>query len=94
MKRTYKGRPSKYRKSLQKNEYWEKVKEEVKKRDGYKCRLCKSRVSLEIHHKTYKVNGTSIVGRELEFLDCLVCLCAGCHIKAHKGSVNSRKVQP
>lgn len=42
---------------------------------------------LEVHHMRYKVNGMSIVGHELEHLDCLVTLCASCHEKVHKGVI-------
>ncbi|WP_317319367.1 HNH endonuclease [Alistipes communis] len=46
-------------------------------------RLCGRSYSLEIHHKTYYVDGQSIVGREKEHLDCLITLCAECHQKQH-----------
>ncbi|WP_303733394.1 HNH endonuclease [Phocaeicola plebeius] len=78
------GRKSNYARSLN-NPYWEKVARNVRLRDGHKCRICGSRYPLEVHHKRYKVNGVSIVGKELEYLDCLVTLCASCHEKVHKG---------
>ncbi|MCU6777335.1 HNH endonuclease [Phocaeicola fibrisolvens] len=49
--------------------------------------ICGARYPLEVHHKTYKINGVSIVGKELEHLDCLVTLCASCHEKVHKGII-------
>ncbi|MBX9187409.1 MULTISPECIES: HNH endonuclease [Bacteroides] len=77
------GRPSNYRKLLSHNPYWEEVKREVRIRDGHCCQQCGKTYCLEIHHKTYRVNGVSIVGRELDFLDCLVTLCEDCHARVH-----------
>ena len=45
--------------------------------------MCGKDYGLEIHHKTYKVNGQSIVGKELEHLDCLITLCGTCHQRVH-----------
>jgi 5-methylcytosine-specific restriction endonuclease McrA len=39
---------------------------------------------LEVHHKQYYKNGVSIVGSELEHLDCLELLCSKCHQLKHK----------
>lgn len=63
---------------------WEEAKRKVRIRDGHKCQMCGKDFNLEIHHKTYRVNGKSIVGHELEHLDCLVTLCGDCHSKVHK----------
>lgn len=79
------GRKSAYVHRLSDNPYWEKVKRKVRLRDGHKCRICGASYPLEVHHKRYKVNGVSIVGHELEYMDCLVTLCGGCHEKVHKG---------
>lgn len=78
------GRPSNYRKGLQSNPYWEKVKAKVKIRDNFKCKVCGSISALEIHHITYYVNGTSIVGKELDNLKWMVTLCETCHDKVHQ----------
>lgn len=82
-----KGRKSAYALSLTRNPYWEKVAREIRIRDGHKCRHCNVLYPLEVHHMRYKVNGMSIVGHELEHLDCLVTLCASCHEKVHKGVI-------
>ena len=76
------GRPSKYRKSLN-NPYWQKVKRKVRLRDGFKCVLCQTKTKLETHHITYKVDGKSIVGNELKHLKWLVTLCEECHTDQH-----------
>lgn len=78
-----KGRPSKYRKSLKNNPYWEEVKRKVRIRDGHRCQMCGKTYNLEIHHKTYKIGGVSIIGHELECLECLTTLCEDCHSKVH-----------
>lgn len=77
------GRPTKYRKILKNNSYWEEVKRKVRIRDGHRCQMCGKDYNLEIHHEKYYVNGVSIVGNELEYLDCLITLCEDCHQKKH-----------
>lgn len=79
------GRKSAYVHRLSNNPYWGKVARKVRLRDGHKCRICGASYPLEVHHRRYKVNGVSIVGNELEHMDCLVTLCGGCHEKVHKG---------
>lgn len=81
------GRKSNYAHSLSRNPYWEKVAREVRIRDEHKCRVCGALYPLEVHHLHYKVNGRSIVGHELEHLDCLITLCSVCHEKVHKGFI-------
>ncbi|WP_110311827.1 HNH endonuclease [Dysgonomonas alginatilytica] len=46
--------------------------------------MCGKDFNLEIHHKTYRLNGISIIGKELDHLDCLILLCEDCHQKEHK----------
>lgn len=81
-----KGRPTKYRASLKNNPYWNEVKRQIRLRDNHRCRDCGRDYNLEVHHITYYKNGVSIVGKELEHLDCLILLCEKCHHKAHKKS--------
>lgn len=78
------GRPSNYRKSLQKNPYWEKVKRKVRIRDKFQCIVCSKKIGLETHHITYYAHGKSIVGNELQHLEWLVTLCEKHHTEAHK----------
>lgn len=77
------GRPSKYRKSLQNDKEWLIVKRKVRIRDGFKCVLCLCKIRLETHHLTYSKNGISIVGKELENLDAVVTVCEDCHQEIH-----------
>lgn len=81
------GRKSNYVRMLSDNPYWKKVCREVRLRDGHKCRICGALYPLEIHHVRYRVDGRSIVGKELDHLDCLVTLCGTCHERIHKGEM-------
>lgn len=78
------GRPSNYRKTLQQNPDWEVVKRKTRIRDNFQCVLCSAKTRLEAHHTTYKVNGKSIVGKELEYLEAVVTVCEKCHEAIHK----------
>jgi 5-methylcytosine-specific restriction endonuclease McrA len=75
---------SPYLQSLSGNEYWEEVKRRVRMRDNYTCQKCRVVGRHEVHHLIYKVNGQSIVGKELFHLDCLILLCGKCHQSEHK----------
>ena len=77
------GRPSKYRQSLQNNSYWEKVKRKTRIRDNFQCVLCPSKARLEAHHTTYTVDGESILGKELAHLEVVVTVCENCHQEIH-----------
>ena len=80
------GRPSDYRLKLRSPE-WESVARHVRTRDGHRCRLCGSRVNLEVHHLTYRdERGHSIVGREADHLDKLITLCSRCHERQHQNN--------
>lgn len=76
------GRKSNYVRQLQ-TPYWQEVCRIVRLRDGHRCQRCGKDYTLEVHHKTYYVDGHSIVGNERQHLDCLVTLCADCHSKVH-----------
>lgn len=65
-----------YKKYL-KSDYWKDIKEQVHKRDNYKCRLCNSENNLQVHHKTYEFLGN-------ENLEELITLCKKCHFNIHK----------
>jgi len=81
------GRKSNYANSLKNDQYWKEVRQMVIARDRH-CQFqnCKSQLYLEVHHKTYYVNGKSIRGNEKEHLDCLVLLCYEHHELAHAQS--------
>lgn len=64
-----------------KSPYWKEVAEFVKKRDGYRCKLCNSPKLLQVHHRCY-----DHVGNEMEHTEDLVTLCGGCHHMFHEMS--------
>ena len=74
---------SPYLQKLSYNPYWEEVKRRVRMRDNYTCQHCHKKGYNEVHHKTYRVNGISIVGRELEHIEQLILLCGQCHKAEH-----------
>lgn len=47
------------------------------------CVICGAKTKLETHHITYRINGVSILGNELEFLEWIVTLCEKDHQKTH-----------
>lgn len=77
------GRPSNYRKFLKDNPYWKKVRRKVLIRDGFSCVICGAKTKLEVHHTSYKINGVTIVGNELQHLDWIVLLCEEHHNDQH-----------
>ena len=56
------------------SDYWKQISTAVKARFGYRCAVCNSPHDLNAHHRTYDHRG-----RELEFIDDLICLCRRCH---------------
>jgi hypothetical protein len=56
---------------------WNKIANEIKKRDKLKCLACGSRVELTVHHGSYKNLGAE-KGYEL------FTLCRTCHFSLHK----------
>ena len=65
-----------YKKYLR-SDYWDNIKNQVLKRDNYRCRLCNSKVDLQVHHRTYE-------NLENEKLEELITLCKKCHYVTHK----------
>jgi 5-methylcytosine-specific restriction endonuclease McrA len=51
----------------------------VLKRDGWKCQVCGSSQTLQVHHKTFRSQQGSDEDSNL------ITLCAGCHKKHHCG---------
>ena len=59
-----------------KSEEWRVRRELIKSRDHYRCRLCHSTESLQVHHATYENRGA-------EKDNDLITLCGKCHTKFH-----------
>ncbi|HRY57002.1 MAG TPA: HNH endonuclease [Patescibacteria group bacterium] len=69
-----------YRKSYshrRKQGFTQKIKNDCKKRDEYKCKVCHSKEGLVIHHIKEVVKGGE------NELDNLITLCRNCHKKIH-----------
>ncbi|PYX74320.1 MAG: hypothetical protein DMG72_10425 [Acidobacteria bacterium] len=57
---------------------YERLREQVLQRDGWKCQCCGTRSNLEVHHKEFRSQG----GDDSE--ENLITLCAGCHSLVHR----------
>jgi ATP-dependent DNA helicase RecQ len=60
-------------------ESYKRLRQQVLRRDGWRCQSCGGRDNLQIHHKEFR--GRS--GDDSE--QNLVTLCAGCHNSLHRG---------
>ncbi len=69
--------PKQPRLHLDANPY-ERLREQVLRRDGWGCQNCGSRLNLEVHHKEFRSQG----GDDSE--ENLITLCAGCHSLVHR----------
>jgi 5-methylcytosine-specific restriction endonuclease McrA len=57
---------------------YESLRQEVLRRDGWRCQSCGSMTSLEIHHKQFRSHS----GHDSE--ENLITLCAECHAGIHR----------
>jgi len=60
-------------------ELYEGLREQVLRRDSWKCQCCGTRSDLEVHHKEFRSHG----GNDSE--ENLITLCVGCHSLVHRG---------
>ena len=60
-------------------ELYDQVRQQVLRRDGWRCQSCGNISNLEVHHKTFR----SQSGDDSE--ENLITLCAECHAAIHKG---------
>ena len=56
---------------------YEKLRQQVLRRDGWHCQSCGSMLNLEVHHKEFR----SRLGDDSE--ENLITLCTECHANAH-----------
>ena len=64
---------------------FDNVKEYVRWRDEYRCRKCRSRTHLEVHHIVQRRDGGA------DRPENLVTLCNDCHAALHRGGFTLRK---
>ena len=59
---------------------YERLREQVLRRDSWRCQCCGTRSNLEVHHKEFRSKG----GDDSE--ENLITLCAECHSILHRRS--------
>jgi 5-methylcytosine-specific restriction endonuclease McrA len=59
-------------------EPYDQLREQVLRRDGWRCQICGSRQNLQVHHKQLR----SQQGSDDDLN--LITLCAGCHEGVHR----------
>jgi 5-methylcytosine-specific restriction endonuclease McrA len=74
------NRIPKQRRLRLKVELYERLREQVVWRDGWRCQYCGSSSSLEVRHEEFRSHG----GDDSE--ENLITLCAACHSGAHSGT--------
>jgi len=60
-------------------DHWQFLRRFVLKRDGYKCKICNSSKSLNIHHRSYEH-----LWNEQKYPEDLIALCQTCHELFHR----------
>ncbi len=63
---------------------YQKLREQVLRRDGWRCQLCGSMTNLEVHHKQFRSHS----GEDDE--QNLITLCFNCHSSAHGQDVGPK----
>jgi 5-methylcytosine-specific restriction endonuclease McrA len=56
---------------------YESLRQQVLRRDGWRCQLCGTRANLEVHHKQFRSHS----GHDSE--QNLITLCVRCHEEMH-----------
>jgi len=64
---------------------YEKLRERVLRRDGWRCQLCGSMTNLEVHHQEFRSHS----GEDTE--DNLITLCNDCHARLHCAAATGRQ---
>jgi 5-methylcytosine-specific restriction protein A len=57
---------------------YEELREQVLRRDGWRCQACGSMSNLEVHHQEYRSHSGE------DKADNLIALCRGCHSSVHE----------
>jgi len=55
------------------------LRQQILRRDGWRCQSCGTMSNLEIHHKQFR----SLSGEDSELN--LITLCTACHARVHRG---------
>jgi len=63
---------------------YESLRQQILRRDGWRCQSCGTMSNLEVHHKQFRSHSGD------DSADNLITLCAACHaIAHHPGKQNS-----
>lgn len=63
--------------------HWKKIAAKRREIDGFACKQCGSKSSLEVHHHVYNLF-------EEDVLRDLITFCSDCHQRVHEGAKNSQ----
>jgi ATP-dependent DNA helicase RecQ len=75
-------RPDKRRWRLD-SESYEMLREEVLRRDAWRCQFCGAMSNLEVHHQIFRSHS----GEDSELN--LITLCTGCHARMHRTTIGN-----
>jgi 5-methylcytosine-specific restriction endonuclease McrA len=56
---------------------YESLRQQIRRRDGWRCQSCGTMSSLEVHHRNFRSHS----GADSE--ENLITLCAACHARVH-----------
>ena len=56
---------------------YESLRQQILRRDGWRCQSCGAMSNLEVHHREFRSHS----GSDSE--ENLITLCSGCHARAH-----------
>ncbi len=57
---------------------YENLRQQILRRDGWRCQFCGTMSNLEVHHGEFRSHS----GRDTE--ENLITLCAACHARIHR----------
>ena len=63
---------------------YENLRQQVLRRDGWRCQFCGAMLNLEVHHKQFRSHS----GQDSE--ENLITLCVSCHEETHSGRREAR----
>jgi 5-methylcytosine-specific restriction endonuclease McrA len=61
-------------------EFYEDVRQQVLRRDGWRCQSCGTMSNLEVHHKEFRSQAGD------DSAENLITLCVRCHAGVHNGA--------
>ena len=56
---------------------YESLRQQILRRDGWRCQMCGAMSNLEVHHRDFRSHS----GEDSE--ENLITLCTGCHARVH-----------